>query len=91
MGAKCANRYCSTTRQHDEGKLFRLDLDLGSKTGGSEQTTEYMWLCSSCAQRMHPRVDFNGSTITVRLAANVPMVVADPNASSLSRPGARVN
>ena len=63
MATKCANRCCTATRNVNEGKLFRLDLDLGSKTGGDEHRTEYMWLCSDCAQRMHPRVEVSGDTI----------------------------
>ena len=55
MAVKCVNHYCTATRHDDEGKMFRLDLDLGSKNGGSERMTEYIWLCADCAQRMHPR------------------------------------
>jgi hypothetical protein len=90
MDSKCANRYCLTTRHHDEGKLFRLDLDLGSKTGRDEHHTEYMWLCTECSQRMHPKVDVSGNSITVRLCANVSMAVADSASSGLSA-RARVN
>jgi hypothetical protein len=68
--AKCANRWCSATRHHHEGKLFRLDLDLGSTTGCDECRTEYLWLCPDCAQLMHPRVEVNGNTVTVRLSKN---------------------
>ena len=83
MVAKCTNRCCTATRQQNEGKLFRLDLDLGSKTGDSERRVEYLWLCPDCAQRMHPRVEVNGNTITVRLSKNRPMPLAD---ASLSPP-----
>lgn len=80
MAAKCANRWCPATRHHDEGKLFRLDLDLGSKAGRSERKTEYLWLCPACAQHMHPRVEVRGNTVTVRLSRNetLPPAAAPP-------------
>ena len=68
--ARCANRCCAATRHHDEGKLFRLDFDLGSRTGAGEHRTEYMWLCPDCAQRMHPTVEVVGNTVKVRLSKN---------------------
>jgi hypothetical protein len=81
MAVKCVNRYCAATRQHDEGKLFRLDLDLGSKTGNGEHMTEYIWLCADCAQRMHPRVEVTGDKITVRLTENSPLPLVDSGAA----------
>ncbi len=72
MVAKCANSWCHTTRHHDAGKLFRLDINLGNKAGGKERMTEYIWLCARCAQQMHPRVEVIGDTVTVRLSKNVP-------------------
>jgi hypothetical protein len=83
MASKCENRCCPATRKHDEGKLFRLDLDLGSNGGGSERRTEYMWLCPRCAQRMHPKVEVNGNTVTVRLSRNAPMPLPDTRVSPL--------
>ena len=77
MVDKCANRWCSTTRQHREGKLFRLDIDLGSRTGGDERKTEYIWLCSSCAQIMHPEVEVTKDSVLLRLTKNLPMLVAE--------------
>ncbi len=74
MVAKCANSWCHTTRHHDAGKLFRLDINLGNKAGGKERKTEYIWLCAHCAQEMHPKVEVTGDTVTVRLSKNAPMV-----------------
>ncbi len=77
MVGKCANSWCSTTHQYREGKLFRLDIDLGSKTGGNERKTEYVWLCASCAQIMHPEVEVTEDSVLLRLTKNLPMLVAD--------------
>jgi hypothetical protein len=82
MVAKCANNRCSTTSHHDEGKLFRLDINLGNKAGGNERKTEYIWLCTCCAQVMHPMVEVTGNTVIVRLSKNDPMRLADTDASS---------
>src|ERR1700694_1515412 len=65
MVAKCANNWCHTTRHHDGGKMFRLDINLGNKAGGKERMTEYIWLCARCAQEMHPKVEVAGDTVTV--------------------------
>lgn len=83
MVGKCANSWCPTTRHRHEGKLFRLDIDLGNKAGGDERKTEYLWLCSTCAEVMHPRVYVTGDTIQVRLSKNVPAQVADADALPL--------
>jgi hypothetical protein len=83
MTVKCVNRYCSATRHHDEGKLFRLDLDLGSKNGGDESMTDYLWLCADCAQRMHPTVEISEDKVTVRLSENLPLPLGDPGAAQL--------
>jgi hypothetical protein len=85
MVGKCANSWCSTTRHHHEGKLFSLDIDIGNKAGEDERKTEYVWLCAPCAREMHPKVEVNGNTVTLRLTKNLGRV-ADANASS-----ARVN
>jgi hypothetical protein len=73
MVGKCANSWCPTPRHHHEGKLFRLDIDLGTKTGGDERKTEYIWLCACCAQVMQ----VNGDTVTLRLAKNDVMRVVE--------------
>jgi hypothetical protein len=77
---KCANRWCRATRDDDEGKLFRFDLDLGNRAGGNELITEYIWLCTRCAELMHPKVEVSGDTVTLRLtnnlSANLPAVTA---------------
>ena len=76
MPDKCANNWCLTTRHHQEGKLFRLDLDIGNKTGREERKTEYVWLCAQCALEMHPKVVITGDTISLRLAKNPARVEA---------------
>ena len=63
MVGKCANKCCLTPRHPNEGKVFRLDIDLGNKAGGSEHKTAYIWLCASCAKKMHPKVQVIGNTI----------------------------
>ena len=83
MVEKCVNSWCPSTRHDDEGKLFRLDIDLGNKAGGNEMKTEYIWLCARCALEMHPKVEVTGDTVRVRLSKNTPMlVVANTNTSS---------
>jgi hypothetical protein len=49
-----------------------LDIALGSKAGGDELKSEYLWLCASCAQKMHPKVEVIGNTVTLRLTKNEP-------------------
>ena len=63
----CANRRCTTVRRGNQGKLFRLDIELGNLSGRDEHKTEYVWLCASCAQVMHPRVQVAGDTVTLLL------------------------
>lgn len=67
MVHKCANGWCRTLRQHYEGKLFRLDLDIGNMAGGDVYETEYVWLCPRCAELMRPKVEVVGNTVTLRL------------------------
>lgn len=73
MTGKCANNWCPTLRTPNEGKLFRLDINLGRKTGGTQRKTEYIWLCARCAAVMHPKVDVAGDVVTLRLTKNVPI------------------
>ena len=72
MVHKCANSWCPTAHREDEGKMFRLDIDLEDKFGGSERKTEYVWLCNSCAQLMHPKVVVSGNAIKLMLTKNDP-------------------
>ena len=76
MVAKCANVWCSATRIEDEGKLFRLDINLGNKAGGKERKTEYIWLCACCAHEVHPKVEVTGDTVILKLAKNQSMHLA---------------
>jgi hypothetical protein len=86
MVSKCANSWCPTTRRRHEGKLFRLDIDLGNMAGKNERKTEYIWLCSPCAQVMHPKVVVSGDTVTLGLVRNPPMQL-----TSAAAPLARLN
>ena len=70
MSGKCVNRACSASfRGPDEGKLFRIDIDIGSNSGGDERKTEYIWLCGRCARTMNPKIEVAGNVLTVRLLA----------------------
>jgi hypothetical protein len=73
MVRKCANSWCPTTRHHNDGKLFRLDINLGSRSGENERKTEYIWLCAHCADKMHPKVEVIENTVTLRLTKNDPV------------------
>jgi hypothetical protein len=77
MVCKCANSWCPTTRHHHEGSLFRLDINVGNTAGGTERKTEYIWLCSSCALVMHPKVEVKGDTVILRLTKKEPTQIAD--------------
>jgi hypothetical protein len=69
MLGKCANRLCSSLRTGDEGKLFRLDIDIANTAGENQCKTAYVWLCDPCARQMSPRVEVAGDTVLVRLGA----------------------
>lgn len=81
MIGKCANSWCPTTRNHDEGKLFRLDIVIGNRAGGKERKTEYVWLCAPCACKMHPKIDVIGNTVTLRLTKNELIRAVEPDAA----------
>jgi hypothetical protein len=66
---KCVNSACSAIRGPNEGKLFRIDIDIGSNSGGDERKTEYIWLCGRCARTLNPKIEVAGNVLTVRLAA----------------------
>ncbi len=70
--SRCANSSCSAVCHHDEGKFFRLDIDVGDRTGGSQCKTIYVWLCPRCALQMNPKIEVVGDTVSVRLAAIKP-------------------
>ena len=70
MAQYCVNRRCTTVRRGNQGKLFRLDIELGNLSGRDEHKTEYVWLCAACAQVMHPRVQIAGDTVTLLLTKN---------------------
>lgn len=68
MVGRCANDLCATPRKQSEGKMFRVDLDLGNSAGQSEQKTAYLWLCPRCAATLIPKIEVAGQTVTVRLS-----------------------
>ncbi len=67
VSGKCANNSCPARHTAREGKLFRLDLDIGNTAGEIQHETTYIWLCSRCAARMIPKVSVTGNTVFVRL------------------------
>ena len=69
VNSKCANNSCSAVCHRDEGKLFRLDINLANAAGENECKTLYVWLCSRCAGEMNPKVEVAGDTVTVLLAS----------------------
>ncbi len=72
----CANKFCANP-SHEYGRLFRLDIDIGDKSGGTEHKTEYVFLCDACAQKMRPVVEVVGDAIRVRLARNSPKEITN--------------
>src|SRR6266516_4000296 len=52
-------------------------LTLAGTTGEDERKTEYIWLCASCAEMMHPEVEVTEDSVVLRLTRNIPMLVAD--------------
>ena len=55
MVTKCANIWCFAPRHNQEGKLFRLDIDLGSETGGSERKRNSYGYALVALRRCTPR------------------------------------
>ena len=77
MTGKCANSLCSAFRyRHGEGKLFRIDVDLGKKSGEHQWKTAYVWLCSRCAREMYPKIEVAGDAVRVRLAKIEPSLLS---------------
>ncbi len=65
----CANKLYSAHRSDNNGTLFRLDLGIGNATGETQRETAYVWLCSSCARKLRPKVSTAGGRILVCLAS----------------------
>ena len=85
MAEKCANHWCQTVRQKDDGTLYRFDMAIGSSFRSTENKTEFVWLCDHCAQTLRPKVEVRDRTVTLRL-------VKRPAAKSgLPRPFAQAN
>ena len=72
MFTRCANPSCAGWYPSDEGKLFRLDFEIASTTGPTQNKLVFLWLCGNCARRMNPRVEVAGDTVRVLLAAAPP-------------------
>lgn len=72
MSARCANPSCTGSCPSDEGKLFRLDLEIASIAGATQHKIVFLWLCGNCARRMNPRVEVAEDTVRVLLAAAPP-------------------
>ncbi len=69
MYGRCANPSCLAPRHPDDGKLFRLDVEIGDSAGGHQHKTAYVWLCSRCAQLLAPKVQVDGGTVRLLLAS----------------------
>lgn len=72
MVGKCANAWCSASRQPDGGKLFSVEINLSNQAGEQQRRTVFLWLCARCAREMSPRVDVCDNKVSVRLAAITP-------------------
>ncbi len=68
MFQKCANDCCAVPNSNRDGKLFRLDLEIGNSAGETEHKTAYIWLCNTCARHMVPKVSVCGDTVHILLA-----------------------
>ncbi len=84
MVGKCANSWCSATPYNHTGKLFRVEIDVGSKAGKCRRETTDLWLCSRCAAELDVKVEVTGDTVRVRLS-KIDRSGAQPRAIS-SRP-----
>lgn len=83
MYGRCANPACLAPRHRgDDGKLFRLDIELGSSAGERQRKTAYVWLCGRCARLLSPRVEVADHTVRLLLAT----IRSEPS----SRPPAKV-
>jgi hypothetical protein len=85
MVGKCANSCCRVDQNENEGKLFRLDIEVGSTEGSAESRTEYVWLCDCCAQILRPMVEVADKAVRLRL------VRKPPGSSSSHIPCAQAN
>jgi hypothetical protein len=69
MLGKCTNPSCSASfRYLEDGLLFRLETDPALRLS-HPKTSEYYWLCRSCAATMTLRISKDGKVIPVALAA----------------------
>jgi hypothetical protein len=75
MAARCANPACQAIRHEDEGKLFRIEVELGDKAGTRKLKTGSLWLCRRCVRKMNPKIEVAGNIVRVLLAA-IPAVPA---------------
>ncbi len=84
MSTKCANAHCSACHHPDEGKLFRLDLEIANTAGATQLRTVFVWLCSRCAREMNPRVEVAGNTVRVLLATIHGAISRKPAAATVN-------
>jgi len=82
MVGKCCNNACSAPRHRNQGKTFRVDIDLANAAGQSKRKTFYLWLCSACASQMNPEVAVKGDSVQVRLARIHPILIPVPPRAS---------
>jgi hypothetical protein len=83
MDTKCANRFCSSRRVLEEGKLYRIDLDIADLAGPGKYETFFVWLCDDCALAMVPRLEIAQHCVQVRLG---PIVQNGTAVKSFHRP-----
>ncbi len=69
MLTKCAAPSCSAPfRRLNEGRLFRLELDLSCALSPEEEGSakeEYYWLCADCSQSLRLYLDARGRVVVV--------------------------
>jgi len=82
MVTGCENHLCTGSCPSDDGKLFRLDLEIASMAGATQRKIVFLWLCGNCARRMNPRVEVAEGTVRVLLAA-APPALGKPAATAM--------
>ena len=68
MSDRCANPPCSAPRHPNQGKLFCVEIEIGSATCTAQRTTAYVWLCDGCAKQMKPNSEVAGDIIGALVA-----------------------
>lgn len=60
MDSKCVNYWCSPS--YHEGKLIRVEFELGGPVGERQLKTMPLWLCARCARDMTPASEVAANT-----------------------------